>query len=385
VISGTLRGDAIGVEVPPWGIALKDGRVRAELDANRLRVTEARIAGGEGFFSATGTLPLAPLSTPNGAASLEWQAAKLRLMGRPDRRLVVSGKGVTSFDGKRFGLIGELAVDEGHYEVAAESLPQLGDDVEVVGQKPEEVRVSTRKQGPLPLDLDLKVDLGKRLTVRAYGYDGGLTGNLRVSTNPAGELIAQGRVEAVRARFRAYGQELEVDPGIVLFDGPLDAAGLDISAWRRHQQVEAGIKLTGTVQVPRVELISNPPVSENEKLSWLVLGRAPTDASGADLAVLQAASGAVFGRGDEVPLNRRFAQRFGFDELTVRSSSELESNVVALGKRYSDKLYFSFEQAIGATTEYLVKLDYALTQRVSLRGQTGTSSGAGIFYRYSWD
>ena len=192
-------------------------------------------------------------------------------------------------------------------------------------------------------------------------------------------------VEALRARFRAYGQELEVDPGAVLFDGPLDNAGLDISAWRRHQQVEAGVKVTGTMQAPRVELISNPAVSESEKLSWLVLGRGPTDASGADLAVLQAASGALLGRGSEVPFNRRFAARFGLDELTVRSSSELAGNVVALGKRYSDKLYFSFEQAIGATTEYLVKLDYALTRRVSLRGQTGTSSGAGIFYRYSWD
>jgi translocation and assembly module TamB len=385
LVSGTLRGDALGVEMPPWGLALTEGRVRAELDENQLRVTDARIKGGDGTFSASGTLPLALQSSPGGAATLEWQASAFRLLGRPDRKLVVSGKGTTSFDGKRFGLKGELAADSGHFEVAGDTLPTLGDDVEVVGRKADEVRVTTRKQGPLPLDLDLRLDLGKQLTLRAYGYDGGVTGKLRVTTNAAGELVAQGRVEALRARFRAYGQELQVDPGAVIFDGPLDNPGLDISAWRRHQQVEAGVKVTGTVQTPRVELISNPPVSENEKLSWLVLGRAPSDASGADLAVLQAASGAVFGRGGGPSFNRRFAERLGFDELTVRSSSELAGNVVALGKRYSDKLYFSFEQAIGATTEYLVKLDYALTQRVSLRGQTGTTSGAGIFYRYSWD
>ena len=69
----------------------------------------------------------------------------------------------------------------------------------------------------------------------------------------------------------------------------------------------------------------------------------------------------------------------------LHSLTDGASNVVALGKRYSDRLYFSFEQAIGATTEYLVKLDYALTRRVSLRGQTGTSSGVGLFYRYAWD
>jgi translocation and assembly module TamB len=134
-----------------------------------------------------------------------------------------------------------------------------------------------------------------------------------------------------------------------------------------------------------VQLVSNPAVGENEKLSWLVLGRAPAEAAGADLAVLQAASGAVFGRGGEEPLQRRFAKRFGFDELTVRGSSQLEGNVVALGKRYSDDIYITFEQAISTTTEYLVKLDYALTQRFSLRGQTGTTSGVGVFYRYSWD
>jgi translocation and assembly module TamB len=206
-----------------------------------------------------------------------------------------------------------------------------------------------------------------------------------VTSGPAGQLLAHGRLEALKARYRAYGQELEVDPGAMIFAGPIDAPGLDISAWRRHQQVEAGIHLTGTLQTPRIELVSNPPVNDSEKLSWLVLGRAPTDASGADLAVLQAASGAVFGRGGELPFHRKFAARLGFDELTVRSSSELSSNVVALGKRYSDDIYFSFEQAIGTTTEYLVKLDYALTRRFSLRGQTGTTSGVGVFYRYAWD
>jgi translocation and assembly module TamB len=208
---------------------------------------------------------------------------------------------------------------------------------------------------------------------------------VRVYTGPAGELFAQGRVEAVKATFYAYGQELEVDPGSVIFDGPIGNPALEITAWRRHQQVEAGLRVTGTVQTPRVQLVSNPAVGENEKLSWLVLGRAPAEAVGADLALLQAAGGAVFGRGGDEPINRRFAKRFGFDELTVRGSSQLEGNVVALGKRYSDDIYISFEQAISTTTEYLVKLDYALTQRISLRGQTGTTSGVGVFYRYSWD
>jgi len=376
-LSGTLRADALELDMPPWGVALRDGRVRAELAANRLRVTEARIAGGEGSFTASGTVPL---TLADGAATLAWEASNFRLLGRPDMRLVVSGKGTTSFDGRKLGLIGELRADSGHFELAGEALQQPDESVEVEGVE----RAAAGKRGPLPIDLDLKLDLGSRLTLRGYGYNGGVGGQLHVTTSAAGELLARGRVQAVKATFRAYGQELQVDPGTVIFDGPLDAPGLDISAWRRHQQVEAGIRLTGTLQTPRVELISNPPASEGDKLSWLVLGRAPTQAGGADLAVLQAAGGALFDRGGGASQQRSFAARVGLDELGVRSSSELESNVVALGKRY-DKLYVSFERAISTTTEYLVKLDYSLTQRVSLRGQTGTTSGVGVFYRYSWD
>jgi translocation and assembly module TamB len=376
---GALRGDELGVEAPPWGIAYHDGRLRAELEANRLLVTEARIASGEGEFTASGSLALG-----DRTATLAWESKQFRALGRPDRRLVVSGKGVASFDGRRFGMKGEVRADSGHFEIASDSLPKLDDDVEVQGVPPGEVRVA-RKEGPLPLDLDLKLDLGGRLTLRAYGYNGGVTGQVRVYTGPAGELLAQGKVEAVKATFSAYGQELEVDPGTLIFDGPIGNPALEITAWRRHQQVQAGLRVTGTVQAPIVQLVSNPAVSENEKLSWLVLGRPPGDASGADLALLQAASGAVFGRGGEEPLQRRFAKRLGFDELTVRGSSQLEGNVVALGKRYADNVYITFEQAISTTTEYLVKLDYALTQRFSLRGQTGTTSGIGVFYRYSWD
>jgi translocation and assembly module TamB len=283
-ISGTLRGDALALEAPPWGIAWRDGRLRAELDENRLRVTEARIAGGDGTLSAKGTFAIGA-----GDAMLEWQAEHFTLLGRPDMRAVVSGNGTTSFDGQKLGLVGDLRVENGRFERVTAQLPRLDDDVEVVGRE----RPPGRKRVPLPIDLDLKLDLGKRLTLRAYGFNGGVTGQERIVTNAAGALLAQGRVQAVNATFLAYGQELEVDPGSLVFDGPLENPALDITAWRRRQQVEAGVHVTGTVETPRVDLVSNPPVSEGDRLSWLVLGRAPTEASPADLAVLQAAGGAV--------------------------------------------------------------------------------------------
>ena len=86
---------------------------------------------------------------------------------------------------------------------------------------------------------------------------------------------------------------------------PLDNPTLQITAWRRNQAVEAGVQVSGTALAPRVQIVSQPAVSEGERLSWLVLGRAPTDATKADLGLLQAAAGALLARGDSMPLGWR--------------------------------------------------------------------------------
>ena len=43
-------------------------------------------------------------------------------------------------------------------------------------------RTVREKRAPLPIDLDLRLDLGERLTLRAFGFDGGVAGQLRVLT-----------------------------------------------------------------------------------------------------------------------------------------------------------------------------------------------------------
>jgi translocation and assembly module TamB len=303
------------------------------------------------------------------------------VLERPDMRLAVSGEGEATYDGERASLTGDLRADRGHFEFERERLPKLGEDVVVLGQSRPPPKAKTR----LPLALDLRLDLGDNLVVRGYGYDGRVAGLVDLGTNKEGELRAYGRLHAVHATFLAYGQRLDVDPGVLIFDGPIDNPSLQITAWRRKQAVEAGVQITGTARAPSVQLVSQPPVPEGERLSWLVLGRPPSGATQADLGMLQAAAGALLAGGESVPLDRRIARRFGLDELSLRGSGEFTDRVVAVGKRLSDRLYVSYEQGLGAVATNLIKLDYALGRRWTLRAETGSSSGGGLFYRYSWD
>ena len=377
VIHGTLSGEALAFELPAYGVALKDGTLAAVLEGDRLRLESLVVRAGEGRFTASGTLPLGRA----GTAQISWRAEKLGILERPDMRLVTSGDGELTYDGERVSLKGELRADRGHFALERDRLPTLGDDVVVIGQQ----RPPPKGRMKLPIALDLRLDLGNDLVVRAYGLDGKVAGLVDVSTTKEGELRAHGRLYTVNATFLAYGQRLQVDPGVLIFDGPLDNPSLQITAWRRNQAVEAGVQVSGTVRTPNVQLVSQPPVPEGERLSWLVLGRAPSGATQADLGLLQAAAGALLAGGDAVPLDRRIARRFGLDEIALRGSGELSDRVVAVGKRLSDRVYISYEQGIGAVASNLIKLDYALGRRWTLRAETGTSSGGGLFYRYSWD
>jgi translocation and assembly module TamB len=274
-----------------------------------------------------------------------------------------------------------LRADRGYLELEQDRLPKLGDDVVIVGQE----RARSAASARVPVALDIQLDLGEELQVRGYGLEGKITGKLQVETTKEGELRVYGRVQALNATFMAYGNRLQVDPGVAIFDGPLDNPSLQITAWRRNQQVEVGVQISGSARSPRVQLVSQPPVPEGVRLSWLVLGRAPTDATKADLGLLQVAAGALLARGDQMPLDRRIARAFGLDEISFRGSGEVADRVVAVGKRLSDRLYVSYEQGLGATASALVKLDFSLTQRLAVRAETGTSSGIGLFYRFSWD
>ena len=196
----------------------------------------------------------------------------------------------------------------------------------------------------------------------------------------------------MRGTYFAFGQRLDIDRGQLVFDGPLDNPGLDIVALRRHQAVEAGVAVTGTVKVPVIQLTSNPPVPDSEKLSWLVLGTAPNaSSSGADLAALQAASSALLGSRGK-PVSASIAQQIGLDDITFKSVPQtgapgtpgVENQVIAVGKRLTDRLSLVYEQGLTIATNAL-RLEYELTRSITLRAEAGTVGAVGLYFRRTFD
>jgi translocation and assembly module TamB len=79
--------------------------------------------------------------------------------------------------------------------------------------------------------LNLALDLGKQLRLKGRGIDTSLQGTLKL-TNPQGRLALNGTVRTVRGTYKAYGQNLRIERGEIMFSGPMDDPRLDIYAAR---------------------------------------------------------------------------------------------------------------------------------------------------------
>jgi translocation and assembly module TamB len=376
LLTGTVEGDDLSIAYISEGVDLRNGTLRAELADREVRVQSFSIRGGEGVFRARGTLARGG----TGRAAVDWEAERLTVMGRPGRRLIVTGRGNAALEDAKVSLSGELRADEGEIQLRSGALVAPGDDVVISGRQDSASDAPRLRQAAL----DLALDFGDRFRIIGRGLNTALAGKIRVQTGPAGNLVAKGSVRTVRGTYMAFGQRLDLERGRLIFDGPIDNPALDIRAMRKMPSVEAGVELAGTLRKPFVRVVSEPAMPENEALSWLILGHAPGDATGADLTMLPVAAAALLGQDDAG--TGGVAQKFGLDSIGLRGGGggTTGSQFVTFGKRVADNIYVVYEQSLGAMANVL-KLEFNLTRRVLLRAETGETSGLGIFYRWAFD
>ena len=68
----------------------------------------------------------------------------------------------------------------------------------------------------------------------------------------------------------------------------------------------------------------------------------------------------------------------------TRGTSDASGQVVAVGKRLSDKLSLIYEQGLSVASNAL-RLEYSVSRTLTLRAEAGTVSGVGLFYRKTFD
>ncbi|HEY1231576.1 MAG TPA: translocation/assembly module TamB domain-containing protein, partial [Ramlibacter sp.] len=390
-LAGSLRADDLALRSVVDGVALQDGQLRARLEGRRLVVETLRMRGagdeggtitgtGEGGWTREGV-------QVRVAATLD----HLHASSRSDRDLTVSGQVTASVDSAGAQVRGALHVDQARIRLPDDTAPKLGDDV-VVRNLPPGVTLNAKASLPgeapaaktgRPVDLNVTLDLGNDLRVQGRGISTRLAGTLTITGQSLTEPRLVGTIRTRGGEYQAYGQQLEIERGVLRFTGPIDNPALDVLAIRPRLTQRVGVQVSGTAQSPFVTLYSEPDLTEAEKLSWLVLGRASA-AGGAETALLQQAAVALLasrgGRGGD---GKGIAGIVGLDQLSV-SRQGAEGPAVTLGKRLGRNLYAAYERSLAGAVGTLY-VYYDLSRRVTVRAQAGERSALDLIFTFSYD
>jgi translocation and assembly module TamB len=151
---------------------------------------------------------------------------------------------------------------------------------------------------------------------------------------------------------------------------------------RNSKPVNAGIEITGSASQPLTKLVSDPEVSESEKLSWLVLGHGMAEAGKNDYGMLSLAAGVLLSQGQSIPLQTQLARAAGLDEFSF-SGGDAESAALTFGKRLSSQLYLSYEKSISGLLD-VARLTFNMTSRWSLIAEAGSESAVDVLYTFSF-
>jgi translocation and assembly module TamB len=387
-----LRGELVGRELAVrnllQGVNLTEGELQASLDGERVKVERFAFRGGDGTLTLTGggTLGAAP------GARLELVADNFRLLGRIDRRLTASGRAALDLTRDSLRLDGQVDIDDGLFDFSRADAPTLDADVQVRGAADSAngtgaAEANGTRSAAMPTALrnarvDLRIGLGDKLEVRGRGLDTRLRGDLRLSS-PQGRLALHGTVRAVDGTYVAYGQKMEIDRGELVFSGNADNPRLDIRAVRPNLDVTVGVAVTGSAQIPRVKLFSQPDMADFDKLSWLVLGRAPDGLGRTDTALLQRAAVALLAGEGEAPTDQ-LMKTLGITDFSLRQTDgEVRETVVSLGKQLSRRWYLGYERSVNATTGTW-QLVYRIAQRFTLRAQSGEDNALDLIWSWRW-
>ena len=171
---------------------------------------------------------------------------------------------------------------------------------------------------------------------------------------------------------------------MLTFVGPIENPRLDIEATRPNLDVRVGVVVAGTALNPRIRLFAEPDMSDIDKLSWLVLGRASEGAGRDDTALLQSAALALLS-GEGPGLTDRLTQAIGLDAISVRQqdSGTAKETIVSVGKQISKRWYVGYERGTTATTGSW-QLIYRIARRLTLRAQAGGDNSVDLIWTLRW-
>ncbi|HAR94341.1 MAG TPA: hypothetical protein DCR97_00010 [Deltaproteobacteria bacterium] len=420
-LSGGAQLSNAGAYLPTAGITIKSVNVSVALSQRSVTIKQFHAESGSGRIDGSGIISLKDGTIERFSGKLTGN--RFQALNLPDLSLLVSPSLNISGTGKKVTIEGDIKVPQLLvYGPPTENVVRASPDVVIVGG-----REKQKQKLPVELHTKIRVVLGDDVRIKMQGVDAQLEGSVVLDIKDLEEDInGTGEIRIAKGEYRAYGVELEVTRGKMIFNGPLQRGRLDILAVRKVKGVVrstravepltgstskgttrtstaqtsdgtngstetqlVGVQVLGLIQKPRITLYSNPPLSDSDTLSYLVLGR-PASGDAAQASLLFGAAGSLFGGGKAGSIQEQIKKTLGLETLEIATErvateqGQVEQNMVRVGRYLAPNLYIGFGRSL-FTDEYVVTARYNLSKRWEIQTRTGTQTGGDIYYKVEFD
>ncbi len=392
-VSGTLRGPSLDGR-----LQVADGRVRlatpgielteisAAFDRGRGAPLKAHLSArsGDGQFTLGGELramqpKLDGTFTLKGEQVLGFNTPELRAWITPDLTLLL--------DGATARLTGTVTVPRAEItprEISGGGVaPSADQEIVAHGSRPD-------ARG-MKVESEVRVVLGERVRFDGLGLRTRLEGALTAYDQPDRRTTGRGELRLVGGRYKAYGQDLQIERGRLLFNGgPITEPSIDLQAYREFPNSETtdvrrvGLRARGTLEAPEFSLYADADkaLSQEEQLAWLVLGRplSTTETTTGQAGQLDEARASLGLAGGDL-LAQQLAPRLRLDEVSVgaRPGETADLARLTIGKYLSPKLFVSYGVGLFQPGHFF-RMQYDLTKRFKLVGESGLVQGGDVLY-----
>jgi translocation and assembly module TamB len=365
--------DQMALTLPATGVRLQFPSLTMQMQPDGQVAIKGKLLAGEGQADFVGAAKLNNL--PQWQLDISLVGQQLQLANMPQAQVWLNPELRLQATPAFARLTGTLFVPKArfHPQVRSSSAIGLSDDVVFVGEQP--AKVSHYAFHP-----DLTLRLGDDVRIEGAGLSAKLTGELKAQNNSNGQLWVEGELSVQDGKYRAYHQNLTIEHGQVLFNGPIDKPGIQLRASRQAGDYQAGVEVTGTLEKANLQVFSTPALSDSDALGVLITGRRLQDISGAQAAMLISA---IADEGDADPLLNKIGKEVGLD-IGLTSVGSDQTMGVSLGKRLAPDLYVRY--LVGAF-DYGARLvtEYRINRFFSVEMQTGQYSGGDLFYHLETD
>lgn len=364
--------------LPRLGLELKDISVQmTSVDSDSIHV-EGKITSGDGSLMVKGDLD--NLGTPQWQWQSNIYGANISVVQQPQLGATVSPNLQLSAKAEAINLIGSTEIPWAR--VALKTLPasatRVSNDVTIVESKASALSFGDEKKS-IPFYTNIILYFGDDVRFKGFGLDSQLTGKINVLKEENRQTLTTGFVAVGKGNYKAYGQDLSIERGRLIFQGPYDNPGLDIRALRVMENVTAGLDIGGTLQRPKSKVFSIPATTDSEAMAVLLTGKPLAQSSHEDaVSILGAISSLGMDQGQSMTTD--IAHFFRVDEIAIKSDKGLEQSALWMGKYITPKLFIRYMVGLFDQT-FTLGMRYQLNEKLRLEAESGKTQSVDIIYK----